>query len=289
MKRIFPYLQIVAGTILAALAVNLFLLPNQLTSGGLSGLLLILHYLVGVPMGSTYFLANLPGLYLLYRIYGGKGLSRTLWGITSFSFFLEATAFLTHYAPTSNPLLASLYGGAVMGVGVGLAIMAGGATGGTDIIAQVVKYRTGMDVSRFFFVTDLFILGFGSIVISPEAILYGLLMTFVMSRVVQAVQEGLNTSRCLLIISEQPDEVSKRILDQIKRGVTQLTATGAYSGNPRPVLMCVVAPSEVIKVKRLVLDADPAAFVLITDAREVNGRGFTIDTDVRPLPFWRGI
>lgn len=289
MKRLFPYLQILAGTAIAALAVNLFLLPNHLASGGLGGLLLLCYYLWGLPMGPAYFAANLPAIYLLYRLYGMQGLARTIWGIATFSLLLEVTQPLSAYAPTTNPLLATIYSGILMGLGLGLALMVGGSTGGTSTMAHVVKHHTGMDASRFLFLTDLLILGFAAVVLQVEAVLYGLLMTFVMSKVISAVQEGLTTSRCLMIISDHPDLVTSTILNDLKRGLTRLDGTGAYSGQPRPVLMCVVAESEVVKVKRLVLQADPEAFVLITDAREVNGRGFTLETDIRPLPFWRSI
>lgn len=281
-----PFVQITAGTVIAALAVNLFLLPNELASGGLGGLLLILHYVWSIPIGTTYFAVNLPVIYLLFRLYGWQGLARTVWGISSFSLLLTLTEPLTQHAPTDNPLLATIYAGILMGIGLGLAVMVGGSTGGTSTLAHAVKHYTGMDPSRFLFLTDLLILGFGAVVLNLEAILYGLLMTLVMSRVMQAVHEGLHNSRCLMIISEQPEAVSQAILTVIKRGVTLLDGTGAYSGRPRPVLMCVVAESEVVKVKRLVLQADPEAFVLTTDAREVNGRGFTLETDIRPIPFW---
>lgn len=288
-KRLLPYLQIAAGTAIGALAVNLFMLPSQLASGGLGGLLLVFYYFWGTPVGPAYFVANLPAIYLLYRLNGWQGLARTLWGIATFSLLLALTQPLSRYAPTADPLLAAIYAGVLMGLGLGLALMVGGSTGGTSTIAHVVKHYTGMDAGRFLFLTDLLILGFAAVALRVEAILYGLLMTFVMSRVIAAVQEGLNTSRCLLIITERPDEVSAAILNDLKRGLTRLDGTGAYSGQPRPVLMCVVAESEAAKVKRMVLQTDPEAFVVITDAREVNGRGFTLETDVRPLPYWRGI
>ncbi len=286
MKRIFPYVQITAGTVIAALAVNLFLMPNQLASGGLGGLLLILHYLWEIPMGSTYFLVNIPAIYLLYRIYGWQGLARTIWGIAAFSLFLDLTEPLSIYAPTTNPLLAAIYAGLLVGLGLGLTLIVGGSTGGTSTVAQAVRHYTGMDASRFLFLTDLLILAFGAVVLNLEAVLYGLLVTFIMARVIQAVQEGLNTSRCLMIISEHPDDVSQAIMHEVRRGVTRLDGTGEYSRQRRPVLMCVVRESEVVRIKRLVLQTDPEAFVLITDAREVNGRGFTLETDIRPIPFW---
>lgn len=289
MKRLYPYLVIWAGTALSALTVHLFLLPNHLASGGLGGLLLIVHYLWGTPIGTTYFIANVPIVYMLFRVHGWDGLARTIWGIVTFSLMMEVCAPLAIYAPTTNPLLAAIYSGVLVGLGLGLTLMVGGSTGGTSTIAHVVKHYTGMDASRFLFLTDLLILGFAAVALNMEAILYGLLTTYITSKVISAVREGLTTTRCLMIISEHPEEVSAAILTDVRRGITRLDGTGAYSGQPRPVLMCVVAESEVIKVKRIVLQTDPEAFLLITDAREVNGRGFTLETEERPLPYWRGI
>jgi uncharacterized membrane-anchored protein YitT (DUF2179 family) len=288
MRRFFAYLQITIGTLIGALAVNLFMLPNHLPSGGLNGLLLICYYLWKVPIGPAYFLANLPALAFLFKIQGWKGLLRTVYGIGSFSLFVEWTRPLAAHAPTHNLLLATIYGGGLMGLGLGLALRAGGSTGGTSAIARVVFHYTGFDVGKFLLVTDMLILAFGAVMLSVESILYGVLMTFLVMRLVQAVQEGFTTSRCLLIISSRPDEISAAIRTELKRGATRLDAIGEQTGVPRPVLMCVVAESEVHRAKRLVLSTDPEAFLVIADAREVAGRGFTLDTEIRRIPFWVG-
>lgn len=286
MRKLFPYVQIAVGTLIGALAVNLFMLPNQLPSGGLSGFMLMLHYLWNVPVGLGYFLFNLPTLFWLQRLYGWRGMSKTVWGMASFSLFVELTQPLSAYAPTNNLLLAAIYGAMMLGAGLGLALKVGGSTGGTDAIGKVVHHYTGVKLARFLLWTDFAILGFGALVLPMEGILYALLMTFVITQTVRLVLEGLNTSRCVLIISEQPDLVSASIMTELQRGVTRLGATGEYTGRERPVLMCVVSENELHRLKRLIQTADPAAFVLITDAREVSGRGFTLETEGRRLPFW---
>lgn len=286
MHKILAYLQIAAGCLIGALSVNLFMVPNHLPSGGMSGLMLVLHYLWNIPMGSTYFLANLPALFLLHRVHGWHGLLKTAWGIAAFSLFLELTRPVAAYAPTHNLLLATIYAGATVGLGLGLTLRAGGSTGGTSSLGKIVHHYTGMDISRFLLLTDLVILGVGALTVTVEAVMYGLLMTFLITRVIQVVQEGFSSSRCLLIISEIPDEVSAAIMAEIRRGVTRLDGMGEYTRQRRPVLLCVVSETEVHRMKRLVLSADPDAFLLITDAREVAGRGFTLDTDIRRIPFW---
>lgn len=287
MKNALDYLQIIIGTAIGAVAVNLFMLPNHLASGGMGGLLVILHYLWNVPIGTVYFLANLPILYWLYRLYGWHGVFKTLLGTVLFSMVVDMSAPLAQYAPTHNLLLATLYSGVLIGFGSGLALRVGGSTGGTSAIAQLVHHYTGLNVSRFLLYSDFVILSFGAIALNLEVIMYALVMTVVITRVIQTVNEGALSSRCLLIISAQPEEVAQAILTEVKRGVTRLTAQGEYSGQPRPVLMCVVNETEVYKLKRLVHAADPAAFVVVTDAREVDGPGFTLDTEHHRIPFWK--
>lgn len=238
-------------------------------------------------MGPAYFVANLIPCVILWRLYGWNGLMRTVVGAASFSVWLSVTAPLQQFAPTHNPLLAVVYAGALLGLSVGLVVRVGGSTGGTDTIAQVVRHFTGMDVGKFMLIADIIILGLGAIFLGVEAVMYGMLVTVIMTQVLQTVVEGFLNTRCLLIISEQPDTVGKAILAQMKRGVTRLAGTGEYSGRPRPVLMCVVEDTEVMRIKKIVLQADPEAFIITTDARDVSGKGFTLNTEIRPLSFWR--
>jgi uncharacterized membrane-anchored protein YitT (DUF2179 family) len=286
MQRLYPYLQIAAGTALAALAVNLFMIPNELASGGLNGLMVILHYLWNVPIGPVYFAVNLPVLGWLFRLYGWQSVMKTLFGTAVFSVVLEATHPLVNHPPTQNLLLATIYSGVLIGLGLGLALRVGGSTGGTSALGHVVRHYTGMDLGRFVLVSDFVILALGLVALDVERILYGLLQTYLIARVIQAVLDGFSSSRCLLIITEEPERVARAIMEEVKRGVTRLEGQGEYSGRRRPVLMCVVSENEVHLMKRLVLSADPAAFVVITDAREVAGKGFTLDTEVRRVPFW---
>lgn len=286
MQKLLTYLQILAGTAIAALAVNLFLLPNQLTTGGLNGLLIVLHYVWDLPIGLVYLAANLVSIYWLRRLYGWTSLFKQLWGILTFSAALELTRPFAAYSPTANLLLAAIYGGVVMGLGLGLALRVGGSTGGSTSIAQIVHHYTGLNVSKFLFGSDLVVLALGALVVGVEAVLYGMITTYLVIRVLHLVQEGFTTSRCILIISEQSEAVASAVLTEIQRGVTRLSGQGGYSGDARPVLMCVVSETEVPRLRRIVLDADPYAFVVVMEAREVAGRGFTLDTDVRHIPFW---
>lgn len=262
------------------------MVPTHLPSGGLSGLILILNYLWQIPIGPTYFVANIPAVIWLFKVKGWQGGAKSVYGIASFSLLVQLTAPLGAYAPTQNMLLAALFGGALMGAGVGLTLMVGGDAGGNSTYARMIRHYTGRNVAGLMLVMDAVILTFGALMLSVESILYALAMTVVISYALQKVQDGLNASRFILVISERTDEVGAAIMEEVRRGVTRLDGRGEYTGKPRPVLMCAVHPNEVLRVKRLVLEADPEAFILVSDAREVSGRGFTLEHEVRRLPYW---
>lgn len=285
-KTALELTQIGVGTLIAALGVSLFMIPNKLASGGLNGLVLVFHYLWGVPVGMTYFLLNVPAFFWIFRVKGWTGVAKTAFGIATFSFFLEATQGLEAFAPTHNLLLATIFAGVTVGGGLGIAMRVGGSTGGTTAMGQVVHQLTGFDVGKFLLLTDMAILVFGGVMLSPEMILYGLVMSFLVTTSVKRCLEGFSTSRCLFVISERPDEVRAALLRELKRGVTELQGMGGYTGSQRPVILCVVSETEVGRARRLALEADPQAFLIVTDARDVSGQGFTIDTDIRSIGFW---
>lgn len=285
-RNTLAYLQITFGTLFAALAVNLFMVPAHLPSGGLSGLMLIFNYLWQIPIGPSYLAANVPGVLWLLKVKGWQGAAKSIYGIVSFSVLVQVTAGLGVYAPTQNPILNVLFGGMLLGTGVALTLVVGGDAGGNSTYARMIRHYTGLNLASLMLAMDFAILAFGAITLSVEAILYGLAMTVVISYAVQMVQDSLNASRFILIISDQADAVSAAILGEVGRGVTRLDGKGEFTGKPRPVLMCAVFPSEVLRVKRLVLEADPEAFILVSDAREVSGRGFTLEHASRRLPYW---
>lgn len=286
MHKFLAFIQILIGTAIAAAGVNLFMLPNHLPAGGLGGLLVLLHYIWQIPIGPIYFLVNVPLLAWLYRIFGWDGVVKTVLGIAGFSLFMELFRPLTALAPTQNAMLAAIFSGVTVGAGLGLTIRVGGSTGGASALAHVVRHYSGLEAPKFLLATDLLILGLSGFALSPEAVLYGLVTTYVVMVGVAKVQSGFSSAHSLTIITQKPDEVAQAILTELQRGVTRLEGLGGYSGRPRPVLMCVVSETELHRVKLLALEADPEAFVVITDAQEVRGPGFTLDTDVRRIPFW---
>ncbi|HWI62715.1 MAG TPA: YitT family protein [Symbiobacteriaceae bacterium] len=285
-RSLIAYAQITFGTLLSALAVNLFMVPTHLPSGGLSGLMLIFNYLWGLPVGPAFLIANVPAILWLFKVKGWEGGAKSVYGIISFSLLVQLTVPLSAYAPTQNTFLAVLFGGLLMGTGVGLTLIVGGDAGGNSTYARLIRHYTGMNVAGLMLGMDFLILAFGAVMLSVESVLYALAMTVVISYSMQMVMDSLNASRFILIISEKSDAVGAAIMAEVRRGVTRLDGRGEFTGRDRPVLMCAVYPSEVLRVKRLVLEADPEAFMLVSDAREVSGRGFTLEHEVRRLPYW---
>lgn len=271
---LFDYAQITLGSVLLALAYNLFYVPNEVVSGGVSGIGVIAHHLLGWPVGVVTLALNIP-LFLASLRWGG-GIStgvRTLYAIVVMSLTID---LLAPYLPTvtDSPLLFITYGGLLDGVGVGLVLRAQGTTGGTDIIGRLLRRFTGLEISRGVFIANAFIVGAAAIVFGMERAMYGVMVAAVSSLAIDFVLAGGRRARQALIISERWAEVRDAILQDMERGVTILPAKGAYTGSERPILLCVVSPTEIAQIRRLVMSFDPQAFVVITAASEVWGEGF---------------
>jgi len=268
------YLLIAAGSTLVALAADLFLIPNRVVSGGVVGVATILHYTVGTPVGLVTLLMNIP-LFIGGIAWGGgwKTGLRTIFGVAVMSFAID---FFQPYLPrvTADPLLYTLYGGILDGLGVGLVLRAGGTTGGVDIVARVLHHLRGVRFGTTILAANILILGTAAIVFGVEPALYALLITYVSSQMVDLVQEGLVRTRSCLIISSQHEAIRQVILTRLERGVTVLHGEGGYTGQARPVLLCAVSQHEVTRLKRLVQEIDPSAFVIVSPASEVLGEGF---------------
>ncbi|MFC4601650.1 YitT family protein [Cohnella hongkongensis] len=269
---VFGYAAVLVGAFFIAASFNLFLLPNRIASGGVSGISIILNSLLGFPPAYTQWALNIPlfiaGILVLGKRFGVK----TVIGSVVLPLFVLLTS---HWSPpTNDPLLAAIYGGLGVGVGLGLVFRGRGSTGGLDAAAQILHrvlgLRLGLAVA---FLDGLVILSAG-LFISLENALYALIGLFTTSKTIDLIQSGLQTSKAAFIISRDPERVSAAILNELDRGLTRLQGTGGYTGDDRPVLLAVVGQNEVVRLKLLVRDADPDAFVIIANAAEVLGEGF---------------
>lgn len=272
LRTFFNYAYLIVGAFLIAVGFNLFLLPNEIASGGVSGISVIIHSLFDIPPAYVQWTLNIPlfiaGLLLLGKQFGVK----TAVGSVLLPLFVLLTSHLPQ--PTHEPLLGALYGGLVVGLGLGLVFRGRGSTGGLDVAAQIVHRLTGIRLGLAVAAFDGFVILSAGLFISLENALYALIGLFATSKTIDFVQTGLQTSKAAFIISKNPDSVSDAILHDLDRGLTKLQGVGGYTGDERPVLLVVVGQNEVVRLKELVRDTDPDAFVIISNAAEVLGEGF---------------
>ncbi len=271
-RKAYEYGMLLLGSLVLAASFNLFLNPNQIASGGVSGLSTIIHHWFGFPPAITQWALNIPlfllGFWLLERQYSLKAAV----GSVVLPLFVLLTS---HLQPlTDNTLLASIYGGIGVGLGIGIVFRGRGSTGGFSIASQILHKYTGLSLGVAVAVFDGLVIALAGIVFDPEKALFALIGLFVTSKTIDIVQVGLNTSKVAYIISDDADKLRESILYDLDRGVTLLNGSGGYTGDERRVIMAVVSQSEVSKLKLLVKSADPRAFVILTDATEVLGEGF---------------
>ncbi len=273
-KLIKRLIGITIGSIIQALGIVLFLSPNKIAPGGFSGLSIIIYYLTGFPVGTMYFILNLPLFLIAGKKWGFNFIGLTLYGTIVSSFFIDL--FSIYFSSlTSNPLLASIYGGVLVGIGVGIVFKNWGSTGGTDLLGQLIYSFTGLSFGTSMFILDTSIVLIAGIVFRAlEYSLYGMLALFISSKVVDAVQEGFLSAKTVFLISDYVDRIKIRIMDELERGVTELYVKGGYTGVEKKAIICVVHQREISKLKEIVHEEDPKAFVIIGDAREVIGEGF---------------
>lgn len=274
LKALYEIAGVTLGVLLTALGLDSFLIPSKIAAGGVSGIATVLHYLLHVPVGITMLILNVP-LFLMgvYRL-GLRFGFRSLYGTISLSVFIDG---LDPFLPvvTRDPLLASLFGGVLVGLGLGLVFRYRGTTGGTDLAAAVLRTYTGANVGQLLFLVDaVVVLAAGISFGSWELALYALITIFITAWLIDLVQEGISYAKAFFIISNEPEKMAKAVLGEIDRGATVLRGQGAYSGADKDVLLVVVNRSEVTRLKDLVYQVDSRAFVILADVHEVLGEGF---------------
>ncbi|KKM09914.1 membrane protein [Clostridiales bacterium PH28_bin88] len=267
------YLVITLGSLLLALGLVLFLIPNKIAPGGVSGLATVIFHVFNLPVGATMLVLNIPLFLTGLRKVGLAFGMKSFFGTVVLSAFIDVLEPMVT-APTRDPLLASIYGGILAGVGLGLVFRAGGTTGGTDLATQIVRRYIKFSAGSVLMVIDGVVIALAGWVFSVELALYALVSLFVSARVIDLVQEGVGYFKAALIISEHSRQISQAILTQLNRGATALEGRGVYTGAEREVLLCVVSRPEVTKLKELVAQVDPRAFVIVTNVHEALGEGF---------------
>ncbi|MGA8943864.1 MAG: YitT family protein [Thermoactinomyces sp.] len=272
---------ILFGSLILSVGINYFAIPSNLAEGGFTGISLLLYYLLGWSPGIVIFALNIPLLFVGYQVFGKRTFVYTIIGIGSLSFFLELTKGLPEWlGPPEDTLLCTLYTGVLVGIGLGLIFRIGGTTGGVDIIARLVNKYFGWSIGRTMLLFDFAVILSSIIIIGLDMAMYTLVSVFISARVIDLVIEGLSASKAATIVSNLPQDLAKKITKKMNRGVTILTGRGGYTGQTREVLYVVVAPNELPKLKQIVNQVDPYAFVVVNDAKDVLGEGFTYEKTI---------
>jgi len=272
-QALLDYLSITAGAAVTAVALALFLVPNKIAAGGVSGLGTIFHHITQWPVGRIILSLNVPLFLIGFKELGMQSGIRSLYAVFVLSLLTDLiTPFVT--SPTSDPLLAALYGGVVGGLGMGLVFRARGTTGGTDIIARLIEKYSNFSAGKGLVMVDIVVIAFAGITFSAELALYAFVSLFLVGRMIDFVQEGLNVSKAAIIISDRSTEIQRSILYNLKRGVTILNGRGAYTGMDKEVLLCIIGRSELTQLKRIVQNEDPSGFIIISNVHDVLGEGF---------------
>lgn len=268
----------VAGTVLGAgimaFGVASFLLPNQLSSGGISGIATITYYLLKVPMGAMIMIINIPlFIFAGYRI-GKEYFIKSLIGTVSLSLFID---ILEKYPPvTTDRFLASIYGGVIIGIGTAIILKVGASTGGTELVANLIKtYNPYISMSKYLTIIDIVIVTLNVIFLGHIEIgLYSAIAIYLYGKLIDIIFEGIYFTKLLFIISDKNEEISNAIVTEVRRGVTGLYGKGMYKNREKLVLICAASRGDVYKIKDLARRIDKKSFIVVANAREVLGKGF---------------
>ncbi len=270
--RVSAYVQIALGCVLGAAAYPLFLVPNAIAAGGVTGVATILNYLFKTPVGTIALLLNVPLFLIGFRAMGKVFVFRSLIATLLFSLLID---LLPLPALTDNLLLACLFGGVLQGAGLGLILRGGATTGGSDMVARMVHSKKPyITVGAFLFFIDFCVIVAAGFTIQVEYSLYALISIFACAKVMDVVMEGWSHQKACYVITDEYDRVKNELMAQLERGVTVVQARGGYSGADKPMLLCILSAQEVMQLKEIVRQADERAFVFITEAHEVLGEGF---------------
>lgn len=293
-KKVFKgwkdYLWIVAGSIITAAAINIFLVPYKIAPGGVTGIATVVYYLSKgrFPVGVTMLALNVPLFIIGIRFIGGKFILRTLFSTVFLSLVIDVTEPVTTYFvnfyltkaenAASNPdlLLYSIFGGFFMGLGLGFVFRSGATTGGTDLAARIVHhFMPYVTMGQLLLFIDSSVILFAAIAFNSFLLaLYAILSLYISTKVIDAILEGVNYAKAVYIISDKSEEIAQRIMAELDRGVTALKGIGMYTGRDKNVLYCVLQRAQLPMLKELVTKLDPDAFIILTDVREVLGEGF---------------
>jgi uncharacterized membrane-anchored protein YitT (DUF2179 family) len=263
---------IILGAVLMGVGIEEFLVQNKILDGGIVGISIILSHLTGIKLGVFIFVLNIPFFFIGYKQIGKTFAFSTLLGIA----VLSITTILLHDLPviTEDLLLATVFGGIVLGTGVGIVIRYGGSLDGTEIMAILLDKKLPFSVGEIIMFFNIFIFAIAGFVFGWDRAMYSLLTYFIAFKMIDIVIAGLDESKSAWIISEHHKEIGETILARLGRGVTYLNGEGAYTGEDKKVIFCVITRLEEAKLKAIVEELDPSAFLAVANISEVRGGRF---------------
>jgi len=263
------YIYIFIGSIITAVGLEIFLIPNNIIDGGVVGISIMFSAITGLPFGAFLILINLPFLYLGYKHIGKAFAIATTFAVISLSFW--SSVFLPVLPVTNDYFLAAVFGGIITGTGVGLIIRNGGSLDGTEIVAILTDKKTVFSVGEIVMFINLFILSSASLVFGWDKAMYSLVAYFVIAKMIDVVLKGLEETYSVMIVTSQHTDILNRLMLEMDKGVTVLHGEGGYTKEKRKILYCVVTRLEIDKLKNMVLDIDEGAFVTINPVSDIVG------------------
>lgn len=272
LKIIVKYVLLLLGSAVAAVGLEIFLVPNNIIDGGIVGVSIIFSFLSKLPLGLFTFVLNIPFLFIGYKQIGKSFVVSSLFSIAMFSLFIT----LLHPVPglTNDVLLATVFGGIILGIGVGLILRSGGSLDGSEIVAIILSRQTFLSVGQTVMVINVVIFSLGALVLGWDRALYSMLAYFVAHKVIDVVIEGFDEAKGVMIISEKADEISEAITARLGRGVTTWEGQGGFSKEPNKVIYSVVTRLEISKLRSIVHDKDNRAFITVHDVSDVTGGNY---------------
>ncbi len=278
MNKVREYLFITLGTALVAFSFSIFFVPNSIAPGGVSGIATLLNALFGLRVGLMIMIINVPIYLMSFKKFGVVRVVRSLYATILMSLIIDYIKIPEDFirSISSDFLLSSIFGGVLMGAGLGLVIKNNSTTGGTDMIAGLIHgWFPNISISWVLFGIEFIVILGAGIFLEPIMALYAFIALFVSTRVMDFIQVGVNTAKAFMIISDNVDKISNDIIVKMDRGATILKGLGAYSGDNKNVILCVVRRNQIYKLRSIIKEDDDDAFVIVYDVKEVLGEGFT--------------
>ncbi len=264
----------ILGGVAFSVAVNCFLSKNNILNGGFTGIATVLNYLLNIPIGTTIFIMNIPLFIIAFKKLGARFVKRTVWATLITSTLIDIGVFLPVYK--NDLLLSSIFGGALVGISLGIIFIRNATTGGVDIIAKLIQMKyPHISIGKSILIFDAVIVALGGIVYRNfESMLYASVVIFVSAQVLDYIIYGVSRGTMIMIVTEKSDEIRQMIINDFNRGVTVLKGQGGYSGNEKDVLLCACLDNQTQKFIKKIKSADEKAFFIVTQSKQILGEGF---------------